>query len=397
MPSLDITIGARDPILLRDGRPFNAEPGAMAMTLPWPLPSTLAGAVRTCIGDSNNWDWAQNGPRKACAVRVRGPVMAVRGDSGWKVYVKAPADAVPYRENPAVGESIRFMVLQPEQKTAGGCLWPEGLLPLRVSNDCKPDGRLVWWPLDAALGYLKEGVAPQPADCLPALPKEGRVHVRMNAGTLTADPGGLFATESLCLPDLTIRNKPDNTIYQETAILARVDCPDGLKAPTGFSPLGGERRVARFGLEAGLCWPTAPAEWLKELAAKITRDKRLKLQFVTPAVFDGGWLPGWLQGLAGVIPGTNVRVKLISAAIPRRMGFSGWDYAYVDSKTQRRGQPKKARFAVPDGSVFFLEVQSKAVNAECLSKLWLGGACDCSRDNNDGFGLVLPGVWDYAK
>lgn len=43
-------IEPRDPLIARDGRPFDAAPGARAASLPFPLPSTIAGAVRTRAG-----------------------------------------------------------------------------------------------------------------------------------------------------------------------------------------------------------------------------------------------------------------------------------------------------------------------------------------------------------
>ncbi|MCF6192383.1 MAG: type III-B CRISPR module-associated protein Cmr3, partial [Candidatus Hydrothermae bacterium] len=39
-----------DSLIFRDGRPFTAVPGARAKTLPFPFPSTIAGAIRTRSG-----------------------------------------------------------------------------------------------------------------------------------------------------------------------------------------------------------------------------------------------------------------------------------------------------------------------------------------------------------
>ena len=43
----------RDPLLVRDGRPFSAEPGARARSLPLPYPSVTAGCWRTLKGKNN--------------------------------------------------------------------------------------------------------------------------------------------------------------------------------------------------------------------------------------------------------------------------------------------------------------------------------------------------------
>ena len=43
-------IEPRDPVIFRDGKPFNASPGAHAKTLSFPFPATAAGATRTRAG-----------------------------------------------------------------------------------------------------------------------------------------------------------------------------------------------------------------------------------------------------------------------------------------------------------------------------------------------------------
>ncbi len=43
-------IEPRDPLIVRDGRPFGPNPGARATTLPFPFPSTIVGALRTKAG-----------------------------------------------------------------------------------------------------------------------------------------------------------------------------------------------------------------------------------------------------------------------------------------------------------------------------------------------------------
>lgn len=67
----------RDPLLLRDGRPFQATPGARAYTLDFPYPSTLAGAVRTRAGRDEAGRF-QDDVETIAAVKsigIRGPLL----------------------------------------------------------------------------------------------------------------------------------------------------------------------------------------------------------------------------------------------------------------------------------------------------------------------------------
>ncbi|MER3405141.1 MAG: hypothetical protein C4289_08255 [Chloroflexota bacterium] len=105
----DVLIRPRDPLILRDARPFTADPGAHAFSLDWPLPSTLAGALRTHIGSSAGVNWeawksrrngqAQEHPLQR--LEVLGGLRADRapGDTQWRIGVPAPADALTYQHD----------------------------------------------------------------------------------------------------------------------------------------------------------------------------------------------------------------------------------------------------------------------------------------------------------
>jgi len=87
-----LLIRPRGGMLVRDGRPFAATPGARAASLAWPLPSTIAGALRTRIGDDLGFDWRNGGPERALRLAVAGPLLASRGahDIRALVLVAAP-------------------------------------------------------------------------------------------------------------------------------------------------------------------------------------------------------------------------------------------------------------------------------------------------------------------
>ncbi len=383
---VDLLVRPRDPMLFGDGRPFTADPGARAVTLSWPWPGTCAGAVRTAVGNASGFNW-QTDLGRALEIAVSGPLAAVKETPGapHEVYLPCPLDAVPYEQD----GSPRVMRLRPRSAPAGGgCNLPHGsLLPLAVTGEVKPAAGREWWSLPDAVRWLGNPRGSAPAErTMGSLPKEVRTHVRISPSSGTAVPGFLFGTVSLRFPDGSSRSRDEGP--SEVAILVRVEPGAGEVVPaSGFLPLGGERRLALLESGAGL-WP-APDQ---ALVGAIAGSKRLSLCLATPALFAGGWLPGWLDGdLEGTPPDAGgLRLRLVSAAVGRRIGVSGWDMA--------TRSPKPARAAVPAGSVYFFEVLGcEPLSEEVVRSLWLRPVSDGEQERRDGFGLALPGTWIPAE
>ena len=112
--------------------------------------------------------------------------------------------------------------------------------------------------------------------------------------------------------------------------------------------------------------------------------KRIRLQLVTPAVFRDGWRPGWLDH--GAPPGCpGVKLRLVSAAVARPILASGFDMTKGGAERLR-----ESRAMAPAGSVYFFEVE-----AGDPRQLWLKSISDGLQDQQDGFGLVLVGGWEW--
>ena len=110
------------------------------------------------------------------------------------------------------------------------------------------------------------------------------------------------------------------------------------------------------------------------------------MALASPAVFDGGWRPRWVQDgkPPGLDPRDDVTLKLVSVCVPRWRPLSGWNF-----EAGRTG-PKAARRMVPAGSVYFFEARGAT---SALARLWLRPVSDQEQDRKDGFGLALWGVW----
>ena len=86
----------RDALIVRDGKPFTAVPGERSKSLPFPYPSTLAGAIRTRQGTKPDGEFDKNQIADLLKISVRGPILVVLDEdnriSNW--YFPAPADAL---------------------------------------------------------------------------------------------------------------------------------------------------------------------------------------------------------------------------------------------------------------------------------------------------------------
>ncbi len=390
----DIVVAPRDPIIARDGRPFAATPGAQAVSLPWPLPGTLAGTIRTAIGTSLGFDWRNGGAGRARRIAVLGPLMLARRpgaetEEGWSVYLSAPRDAVVVEAEPGRPE---VHALRPYALPAGaGVNLPDGLCTLHRSGPPgKPSAEYLYWPLTEYISWLATTPPPgrrPPPSCPGALPRDTRVHVAIDHQTATALEGALFSTEALAFADAPLKPWPGYGAGEmpARALLCRVATDEAwtIDRPL-FATLGGERRLVELRpATASSLWPSCP----DELSGALEGQRRLRLILATPALFTDGWKPGWLgDGLTGSPPGaSDLRLRLVAAAVSRPEPVSGWD--------MERNAPKTVRYMAPAGSVYFFEVTDGTMNVRDVAALWFASLSDAAQDRNDGFGLALPGVW----
>mgnify|MGYP005852409589 CR=1 FL=1 len=365
-----------DPLLFRDGRPFSDELGAQrADSLPVPYPGVIAGAVRTAVGCAAGWKWDADGPAKAQALEVHGPVVCV-GDG--KPVVAAPADAVIYKPDGEKGNLPKCMCLRPmEVPQDSGCNIPEGMLPLRVTNEEKAESGYVFWPMDRVIEWLGsadgDGFAVTDDWKIGKPAVEERTHVQIGMNGIAED-GMLFTTASV-VPLERRRDNDDRKIERDWSYLVRVASDTDIKGPLF---LGGERRIAVAESAGDASWPLCPPD----LADKVKGSRNIRMVLVTPAIFSGGWKPCWAGGSP---PGTDgLKLRLVSACVPRREAVSGWDY-------QAHG-PKAVRWLVPAGSVFFFEAEGDT--SALASTAWLAPVSDNEQDRRDGYGLAVWGIWD---
>jgi len=371
-----LEITCRDPIVSRDGRPFGAGQGNRMRSLDWPLPSVLAGSLRSTLGKSANRDFSETA-QDLLGVEIAGPLP----QANRQLYFSAPEDCVVHPKQGPLRAA--------PQAAGGGCDWPaQGLLPVQIqtSDDFKPEAAPAWWPQDRYAAWLAgEEIAFDPT-FLRAAETEHRTHVKIDSNAGSAADENLFTTAALALTHLP---RYGASSFAPITLAVRIRAADWRGEAVAhldtLHPLGGERRLAH--------WKTTAKPNLWSCAEKIrkalTATSRVRMVLATPAIFRGGWKPGWLSDdLIGTPPGANVRLRLVGASIQRWRAVSGWSLAELPG--QPRG-PKPVKRMVPAGGVYFFEtVDGKALD---LADRWLEPVSDDEQDRRDGFGLATWGVW----
>lgn len=386
----DYLIEPKAPLMFRDGRNFGTDSG-LAETLPFPRPSTLSGALRTAWAESqDNFHYDQAGKETLLAKTVQGPLLAEIDDQGDKqVLLPAPADSVCLTDESGKPSIHRLKPLTINTDKEGTDLPNQQLMPvfLKGGNNSKPSKQApAFWYLEKMIEWLQDDNNSQ---SLPAklqgicnLPVEVRTHVGINPDTQTNEISQLFQTAGLDFSERQLQDDEASVASQRGwqsshyGLLMRFSD----EIPDGYRTVGGEARLAKISNLAS-AWPICP----QSLKDSLSKTRFFRLVLITPAIFVNGYLPNFidpdsLQGRLG-----NLKVSLKAAAVPRWQAGTSWDM--LQGKT---GQGMRTvQRLVPAGAVYWFEI--KHGDASQLANYWLTSISD--ERQNDGYGLVAPGIW----
>jgi CRISPR-associated protein Cmr3 len=381
-------IEPHDTLVVRDGRPFNADIGARAHSLPFVTPSMIAGAVRQRIGSDASGKFVHQQPLQLLQHAIRGPLLYNLKDG--MPWVSAPADALLMGE----GDDRILRQLTPIADARGctnlpvqGAQYPAiataGMAPVGFATHTDNDRRKpnekdgIYWSWDLFCEWLLNpcdisfvqpfALDKKPAMCIMgSLQRDTRTHVQIDAsrGTVGDEGGRLFSTQGLQFRD------------RERAFGIAVDVADDMTNRPTVGSLGGERRLVSW-RQAQMQFPAIPAG----LIERIVKSKKCRVVVLTPAYFAQGWYPGLLLSSQH-----NVQPTLMAAAAGRAQVLSGWDMAI--------GKPKSSKRYMGAGSVYYLELAGTDADiATWVANMWFQNISDEDQSRRDGFGLAVVGVW----
>lgn len=355
-------IEPHQPLIFRDGRPFDLKPGVIAQSLPFPFPSTTTGGVRTQAGLNKEGIFDHISEKQLEALKnlkVRGPLLVQlparqdypekQGEEPIEWFMPAPADALLLKPDEkssteqGKGAKARLKRLAPIENK------PEILTDLTdICQDEEIDSPLQlvgmqqwisgkpienpprywkWHTFRAWLLHPSEEIEIASWDQLgiTGLPQEERVHVRMDGANHKGKDGSLFATRGI---EFVIRN--DNEGPRALALAVIVDKNAQLAPQPGFATLGSERRIVHWQNHTSRSI-ACPPELIDHIVVH-EGSWSCRMILLTPASFKKGFYPTNIQETQdGVTP------QLKAIAIQRPEVISGWDFTAKNGK----GAPKR--------------------------------------------------------
>lgn len=368
-------IEPRDGLSFRDGRPNVG--GSESQSLRFPLPQTIAGAVRSRAGVDTEGRFDVSQRESVKQLTIHGPLLVrIKGGRRERL-VQAPQDALWEEDVNGQKKLHHLGPIQHDPRLRGGTA-PEGLdlVGLDVAPKGKPPKDVpAFWTWEHLMAWLQSParaagdlVVEIHKQGLGALVQEERVSVSIDPETNTYRHGALFGVTSLLFRTAAHRLEE----VSELGLCFRTDA----KLEPGFGYLGGKNKLATFSQEDSPEWPvTCPFE------AELAKEERLRVLLLTPGIFKEGWSPTRL-----LEPSGGLSPILKAAKVDRPETISGWDYEHQQTKGTRR--------LVGAGAVYWLELGgTEEQRRQWIRDWWMQPVSDKDEDCRDGFGLAVMGVW----
>src|SRR3990167_1901978 len=370
---MKIFIEPNDVLMFRDGKPFSGGDDHYARGAFPPPPSTFYGAIRSKIlsekypqyesfKDGNVPEDVKNEigtPSEHGSLTLNNFLLARRIHGAIQPIFPVPRDIVKIKGI----EEKKLFLLKPDESLNNkiNCNFPfASLTPLWLKTESPIEEVNGFLSLQAMSTYLGGNVPNEIVKSEVLYQKDERVGIKKHRTTKAAEAGALYSVEYF-------RFKEDVGFAVELAGVEKFP-------PEGLLRLGGDQRSA-FYRESLFSLPDV--EMVKN---KIKNTGQFKVVFLTPAIFDKGWMPDWIDRKSGIGTVNNITLKLISAALGKPVHIGGFDLV---KKT-----PKDMKKAVSTGSVFYFQLKKGSID-EVFNIFWLKSISD--EKQNEGFGITIIG------
>jgi CRISPR-associated protein Cmr3 len=373
-----LKFSAFDTLFFREARPMESVGGKPLEGRFPPTARSVAGAVRSVVGEAMEVDWQayRQGDSAQQAVRaiigaadadgigaldLRGPFPTLKGE---RLY-PAPLHLLhkPVVNEPDLDEYVRLQPGNAVSCDLGKVYLPEMAKSLPGAKPLE----LCWLTKSDLVCVLSGGVPKAVVKQEKIFNAEGRLGIRLNANTRSAEDGKLYQTvHARILPDVEIG-----------VVVAGL--PDVLNGKLNqILRLGGE---GRFASVESVQAPSLPQ------VSKPVNAQGVLLMLCTAADFSGNWLPPGFeeqtdaQGVtvwSGEIAG--VRLTLRCAVLGKTQREGGWDL--------HKHRSRAAVSFIPAGSVYFCEAEGDLLQvAKQLNGIKIGN------ETKMGRGELAVGFW----
>jgi CRISPR-associated protein Cmr3 len=352
-----IEIKPLDTVFFRDAKPFSMVEETWADSMPLPYPSVVYGALRSVYfaGDMDMFQKLHRGRKldsredPTTTLGIRRILLKDKNNN----YYPLPLDCLKKKDDRGKDAFLSKCV----ENKATSSLITERRLEAFDKNEMHErvnDGILNSWEFidylngeKAKFNYLKL------SDFIESEPKIG---IGRSKNTHTTEEGKLYRVGMQRLKDIKI-----------VIEFAGLDIPE-----KGLLRLGGEGKAAEYD----------QVEEIESIEMPAIDDNLFKIYLATPAIFDNGWLPSWIneETLEGEIPETGNRVKLITAAIGKPL--------YVGGFNMKARRPKPMHRAVPQGSVYYFKIPRNGDRSNLES---IHGQSISDKRKEEGFGICYIG------
>lgn len=326
-------IDALDSWFFRNSAPFDASINMSAESIFPPFPSVYAGALRNCAVPIFNKERSKNTFSRSLKIGWNGVIA-----DGHALF-PAPLDLYITEE-----EKNKFLAHKMALYSCNGssAYLPYALhAPVKVGKPPFISGG-AYLDENAITEYLNPSSSNYSVCALGNyLSKETHIGIEIDS-SLKTTVNGQFYQQTLITPQ---KITPDNALQQCSLAVEAT----GIESPEeAIIRLGGEGKLGVISyIKEELPLPGPP---------NIEKYNCFKLYLATPAIFEKGWLPGWIneENMTGIFTHKrhSVRVKLFSAVVGKLIAVGGFGF----DRDKNECYPTKMRYAVPAGSVYYFKL-----------------------------------------
>ena len=375
---------ANDTFFFRDGRPFTKGDQSEGYSIFPPLPPTILGALRTAYiaehGDlsafyAGKMEMTIGTPDSLGSISLNGVFLAYREST---IYYPIPLDLVVKKNE----TNNRLYVLEVGTKSSNLSSNASLTYLLKWSGaedvESETNGRLEGIDMtEYLLGGQTEFIFRPIEDFIRSEPKIG---IERDYRTSAAKDNMLYRINMSRFQSQFLKPN-ERKALSDLGFVVDYQCDIELPA-NGLLKLGGEGKSFTYKRSCHTPDPLATEDDIAALKEAIRSLGAFKLYFATPAIFNHGWLPKWIDKNTYKTQYQSLSFELITAAVGKPISIGGWN--------MEKNMPKPTRQAIPAGSVYYFEISDDSCVDTIVNTFHYKNISDYQA--KEGFGLCFVGV-----